>query len=113
MRDGQDFVALAMCVCTRPYMDTAQLPSRSSCDASTRYWLQSYIRPCGASRSLRALMEFAKNVLISVACTKHKAVFRFAFSRSDLSRHHLWINPSNQSVDQLAIAFAQAGRTLT
>ena len=29
--------------------------------------LQSYIRPCHASRSLRALMEFAKNVLISFA----------------------------------------------
>ena len=49
-----------------------------------RYRLQSYIRPCHASRSLRALMEFAKNVLISVTRCRRTAVFRFAFSRSDL-----------------------------
>jgi len=50
--------------------------------------MQSYIRPCHASRSLRALMEFAKNVLISVTRFRRTAVFRFAFLRSDLSRHH-------------------------
>ena len=33
-------------------------------------------------------MEYAKNVLISAACFKHKAVFRFAFLRSDLFCHH-------------------------
>jgi hypothetical protein len=33
-------------------------------------------------------MEFAKNVHISAACFRHKAVFRFAFLRSDLSCHH-------------------------
>jgi hypothetical protein len=33
-------------------------------------------------------MECAKNVLISAACFRHKAVFRFAFLRSDLSCHH-------------------------
>jgi hypothetical protein len=33
-------------------------------------------------------MEFAKNVLISAACFRHKAVFRFAFLRSDLFCHH-------------------------
>jgi hypothetical protein len=47
---------------------------------------------------LRALMEFARNVLIWATCFKHKAVFRFAFLRSDLSRHHIEINPSNLPV---------------
>jgi len=49
---------------------------------------------------LRALMEFARNVLISATCLKHKTVFRFAFLRSDLSRHHIEINPSNLPVPQ-------------
>jgi len=43
-------------------------------------------------------MECAKNVLIWAACFKHKAVFRFAFLRSDLSCHHVSINLSNQSM---------------
>jgi len=44
-------------------------------------------------------MEYAKNVLISVACTlRHSAVFRFAFLRSDLSCHHSGINLSNLSI---------------
>lgn len=47
---------------------------------------------------LRALMEFARNVLISATCLKHKAVFRFAFLRSDLSRHHIEINLGNLPV---------------
>jgi hypothetical protein len=34
---------------------------------------------CGASLSLLALMEFARNVLISVTHIQCKAVFRFAF----------------------------------
>jgi hypothetical protein len=34
-------------------------------------------------------MECAKNVLIWAACFKHKAVFRFAFLRSDLFCHHM------------------------
>ena len=34
-------------------------------------------------------MECAKNVLISAACFRHKAVFRFAFLRSDLFCHHM------------------------
>jgi hypothetical protein len=34
-------------------------------------------------------MEFAKNVLIWAACFRHKSVFRFAFLRSDLFRHHM------------------------
>jgi hypothetical protein len=33
-------------------------------------------------------MEYARNVLISAACFRHKAVFRFAFLRSDLFCHH-------------------------
>jgi len=41
-----------------------------------------------ADRSLRALMEFAENVLISATRFRRTAVFRFALSRSDLSRHH-------------------------
>jgi hypothetical protein len=49
---------------------------------------------------LRALMEFAMNVLISATCLKHKTVFRFAFLRSDLSRHHIEINPGNLPVPQ-------------
>ena len=69
-------------------MDTAQFAKLILCDASTRYRLQSYIRPCDASRSLRALMDFAKSVLISVSRFARTAVFRFAFLRSDLSCHH-------------------------
>jgi hypothetical protein len=34
-------------------------------------------------------MEFAKNALIWAACFRHKSVFRFAFLRSDLFRHHM------------------------
>ncbi len=34
-------------------------------------------------------MECAKNVLIWAACYRHKAVFRFAFLRSDLFCHHM------------------------
>lgn len=49
---------------------------------------------------LRALMEFARNVLISATCLRHKSVFRFAFLRSDLSCHHIEINPSNLPVSQ-------------
>src|ERR1700754_1559134 len=45
-------------------------------------------------------MEFARNVLISATCLKHKTVFRFAFLRSDLFRHHIEINPSNLPVPQ-------------
>ncbi len=59
--------------------------------------MQSYIRPCHASRSLRALMEFAKNGLISVTRFERTAVFRFAFLRSNLSCHHTVINLSNLS----------------
>ncbi len=33
-------------------------------------------------------MECARNVLISAACFRHKAVFRFALLRSDLLCHH-------------------------
>jgi hypothetical protein len=33
-------------------------------------------------------MECARNVLISAACFRHKAVFRFAVLRSDLFCHH-------------------------
>ena len=33
-------------------------------------------------------MEYARNVLISAACFRHKAVFRFALLRSDLFCHH-------------------------
>ena len=38
--------------------------------------LQSYIRPCHASRSLRALMEFAKNVLISLSRLEAQAIIQ-------------------------------------
>ena len=58
-------------------------------------------------------MECAKNVLISAACFKHKAVFRFAFLRSDLSCHHIQINLSNQPVELRFDASGQAGLTLT
>lgn len=59
----------------------------------------SVTRPaCDASRSLRALMEFARNDLISVTHIWCKAVFRFAFLRSDLFRHHMKINLSNLPV---------------
>jgi hypothetical protein len=47
-------------------------------------------------------MEFARNVLISAACFRHKSVFRFASLRSDLFRHHIEINPSNLPVPQRA-----------
>jgi hypothetical protein len=51
-------------------------------------------------------MEFAKNVLISVACTlRHSAVFRFAFLRSNLSCHHSKINLSNLTVPPLRVQF--------
>jgi hypothetical protein len=58
-------------------------------------------------------MDFAKNVLISTTCSKHKAVFRFAFSRSDLSCHHVPINLSNQSVGQRPAVSDYVGLKLT
>jgi hypothetical protein len=48
-------------------MDTAPVAKQISTFSLDQYGLQSYIRPCRASRSLRALMDCAKNVLISVS----------------------------------------------
>jgi len=60
-----------------------------SCIGDTRNRLQSYIRPCCRRFfCLRALMEFAKNALISLSCSKHWKPCRFTFLRSDLFRHH-------------------------
>ena len=60
-------------------------------------------------------MEFAKNVLISVTCFKHLAVFRFAFLRSDLSCHHTGINLRNLSAQLHSVPklVGYAGFTLT
>ncbi len=62
-------------------------------------WLQSYIRPVLQSRSLRALMEFAGEVLISSSLLSSKDLqpFRFASPRSDLFRHHSCVNLRNLS----------------
>ncbi|SFU23956.1 hypothetical protein SAMN05192563_102426 [Paraburkholderia aspalathi] len=38
---------------------------------------------------LRALTEFARNVLTWATCFEYKTVFRFAFLRSDLFCHHM------------------------
>lgn len=44
-------------------------------------------------------MEFAKNVLISSTRCERWEAFRFAFLRSDLSCHHVFINLRNLSTD--------------
>jgi hypothetical protein len=62
--------------------------------------LAAVLYPAFCRPKLRPLMEFARNVLISATCLKHKTVFRFAFPRSDLSRHHIEINPGNLPVPQ-------------
>jgi hypothetical protein len=41
-------------------------------------------------------MEFAKNVLISVACLKALGFIQVMFLRSDLSCHHFFINLRNR-----------------
>jgi hypothetical protein len=48
--------------------------------------------------SLRALMEFARNVLICRAYFEHQNPIRFAFLRSDLSCHHIFIYLRNLSM---------------
>ena len=58
-------------------------------------------------------MDFAENVLISTTRLKRKAVFRFSFSRSNLSRHHVQINLSNQSIEQYSVMPGYAGLRLT
>ncbi len=60
-------------------------------------WLQSYIRPVAQTRSLRALMEFAGEVLISSLSSKDLKPFRFASPRSDLFRHQSCVNLRNLS----------------
>ncbi len=50
-------------------------------------------------------MEFAENVLISVARFTRRAKPRFAFSRSDLLCHHLFIDLRNR----LMVLFVQIG----
>ena len=44
-------------------------------------------------------MEFAKNALISLTRCERQESFRFAFLRSDLSCHHVFINLRNLSTD--------------
>lgn len=48
-------------------------------------------------KHLRALMEFAEEVLISTTSSKDKWLPRFASSRSDLFRHHSYINLRNRT----------------
>jgi hypothetical protein len=57
-------------------------------------------------------MEFARNVLISVTHIQCKGVFRFAFLRSNLFRHHIGINLSNLSVLHLDICCLSARQVL-
>ena len=60
-----------------------------SCFGKTVNRLQSYIRLYYRRFfCLRALMEFAKNALISLSCLKHYTDSRFTFLRSDLFCHH-------------------------
>lgn len=59
--------------------------------------LQSYIRPIMQTISLLALMEFAGKVLISSLSSKDMICFRFSSPRSDLFRHHTYINLRNLS----------------
>ena len=70
-------------------------------DLGEKIWLQSYIRPVGADRSLRALMEFAGEGLISGESSKDQRRFRLTSPRSDLSRHQSHINLRNLLSDQL------------
>jgi hypothetical protein len=59
-------------------------------------------------------MEFAGNVLISATCLKHKTVFRFAFLRSDLSRHHIEITQATyQFLNASKCSFCYASLSLT
>jgi len=77
---------------------------------SPRRGRESIPSACRASRSLRALMEFARNVLISATHFKCKLVFRFTFLRSDLFCHHMLINLSNLSVLQCCVFCCPAKR---
>jgi hypothetical protein len=52
---------------------------------------------CRPITGLRALLEYAGNVLISVSRLKRKAKPRFGFSRRDLLCHHLFITLCNLS----------------
>ena len=58
-------------------------------------------------------MEFAKNVLIWAACFRRKAVFRFAFLRSDLSCHHTESTLATYQFLNLSNLCCYAGLTLT
>jgi hypothetical protein len=64
-------------------------------DLGEKIWLQSYIRPVFADRSLLALMEFAGEDLISFESSRDLETFRFTSPRSDLSRHQSHINLRN------------------
>jgi hypothetical protein len=48
-------------------------------DLGEKDWLQSYIRPVGADRSLLALMEFAGEGLISLESSRDQVTFRLLF----------------------------------
>ena len=70
-------------------------------DLGEKIWLQSYIRPVCADRSLRALMEFAGEGLISFKSSRDQKRFRLASPRSDLSRHQSHINLRNLFSDPI------------
>jgi hypothetical protein len=75
-------------VLTQSYMDTARFAKlilmRCLNEVSAAVLYSAFCKP-----KPRALMEFAKNVLIWAACFRHKTVFRFTFLRSDLFCHHM------------------------